>query len=47
MREVFKWRKSEVEFILKIEQKRYGVYAIVSLKLTKETNSPAYEMWSL
>ena len=32
MREVFKWRKSEVEFILKIEQKRFGVrYAIVSL----------------
>ena len=31
MREAFKWRKSEVEIILKIEQIRFGVYAIVSL----------------
>ena len=32
MREVLKWRKGEEEFILKKEQKRFGVYATISLK---------------
>ena len=36
LREVFKWRTSEVEFLLKSEQKRFGIYTIISLsdKLT-------------
>ena len=31
LRKVSNWHKSEVEFIQKMEQKRFGVYAIVSL----------------